>query len=125
MTRTNFSVESLWQPRGGRRPNADASDVHPAFCEDPVDLIIVVPAYMLVPAGGAYMRVAAAVQSKGGTGKSTMTVNAAVAAEARGLSGAIADTDPQASSALWAAARGRDTPYVISVAPRSTAGLDR
>jgi chromosome partitioning protein len=111
----NFAVENLWRPCGSHRPSADASAVHPAFSETLLDLIIAAPAAILEPAGDVYMRVAAAVQLKGGTGKSTMTVNAAVAAEARGLSVAIADTDPQASSALWAAARGRDTPYVMSI----------
>lgn len=68
------------------------------------------------------MRVAAAVQLKGGTGKSTAILNAAVAAAARGLSVAIADTDPQASSAMWAAARGRDAPFVTSIAARQLPG---
>ncbi|MET4278751.1 MULTISPECIES: ParA family protein [unclassified Bradyrhizobium] len=64
------------------------------------------------------MRVATAVQLKGGTGKSTAVVNAAVAAGTRGLSVAIADTDPQASSAMWAAARGAAAPFVTSMTAR-------
>jgi len=64
------------------------------------------------------MRVATAVQLKGGTGKSTALINAAVAAGARGLTVAIADTDPQASSAMWAATRGLDAPFVASMAAR-------
>jgi chromosome partitioning protein len=68
------------------------------------------------------MRVAAAVQLKGGTGKSTVVLNAAVAADARGLSVAIADTDPQASSAMWAQARGRSAPFVTSINARQLPG---
>jgi chromosome partitioning protein len=114
----NFSVENLWQHCGSHRPGADASAVHSIFWENPLDLIVAAPAFMLKASGGLYMRVAAAVQLKGGTGKSTMTMNAAVAAQARGLSVAIADTDPQASSAMWAAARGRDAPFVTSITAR-------
>ncbi|HLG82345.1 MAG TPA: ParA family protein [Bradyrhizobium sp.] len=64
------------------------------------------------------MRVATAVQLKGGTGKTTAILNTAVTAAGRGLSVAVADTDPQASSAMWAAARGHDVPFVRSVPAR-------
>lgn len=58
------------------------------------------------------MRVAAMGQLKGGTGKSTACINAAVAAGQLGFSVAIADTDPQGSSTAWAAARNHSLPHV-------------
>ena len=41
------------------------------------------------------------VNSKGGSGKSTLTVNLAVALAARGKRVVLADCDPQLSTATW------------------------
>jgi chromosome partitioning protein len=68
--------------------------------------------------------VIAVYNSKGGVGKSTLTVHLAVAAQQAGESVAIIDTDPQESSMTWGRARleaGRATPAVVAV---SSAQLD-
>lgn len=68
--------------------------------------------------------VIAVYNSKGGVGKSTLTVHLAVAAEQAGETVAIVDTDPQESSMTWGRARseaGRLTPAAVAV---SSAQLD-
>jgi chromosome partitioning protein len=51
---------------------------------------------------------------KGGTGKTTLSVNLAVAGLADGLSVAIADLDIQGSARSWADSRGADSPLVAA-----------
>jgi chromosome partitioning protein len=51
---------------------------------------------------------------KGGTGKTTLSVNLAVAAMREGLSVSIADLDLQGSAGAWAAVRGTGNPQVRS-----------
>ena len=51
------------------------------------------------------MKVVAILSEKGGAGKTTLAVNLAVAAEARGLPTVVFDIDPRANSAAWGAAR--------------------
>jgi len=55
--------------------------------------------------------------SKGGAGKSTLSVHLAVAALRGGHKTAIIDADPQASSVAWSQARESDEPYVIGLDP--------
>jgi chromosome partitioning protein len=69
-----------------------------------------------------YRKILAMVQRKGGTGKSTAGMNVAVAATERGLAVAIVDTDPQASVAMWMAARRDEWPKVFAMQPRDLAG---
>jgi chromosome partitioning protein len=59
------------------------------------------------------MKTIAMLSQKGGTGKTTLTLNLAVAAEKDGKSVAVIDLDPQASSAGWKDTRAGDSPYVI------------
>ena len=54
---------------------------------------------------------------KGGTGKTTICVNLAVAAEAAGWSTAVVDLDPQASAASWGDQREGESPTVVAVPP--------
>lgn len=65
------------------------------------------------------MKTLAILSRKGGTGKTTLTVNLAVAAEQAGHKVAIVDLDSQASAAEWSDWRkngtGKTTPTVISV----------
>jgi chromosome partitioning protein len=60
------------------------------------------------------MRTIAILSQKGGAGKTTLTVNLAVAAELAGQRCAIIDLDPQASSTSWGDNRDKDTPAVVS-----------
>ena len=60
------------------------------------------------------MKVIAIVAQKGGTGKTTMAVSLAVAAEHSGYAAAIVDLDPQASAANWSDRRAAETPVVVS-----------
>lgn len=59
------------------------------------------------------MHTVAMLSQKGGTGKTTLTLHLAVAAERQGQSVAVIDLDPQASSAGWKDSRPGDSPYVI------------
>jgi chromosome partitioning protein len=58
------------------------------------------------------MKVLAAVQQKGGTGKSTTSLNIAVATALRGYRVALLDTDPQGSLQLWRSLRRKRWPCV-------------
>lgn len=59
------------------------------------------------------MKVVSFVTQKGGTGKSTLAVNLAVAAEADGEKVCIVDLDPQGTSANWYRTRSVDTPSLL------------
>lgn len=61
------------------------------------------------------MNTLAVLSRKGGTGKTTLTVNLAVAAERAGHKVAIVDLDSQASASEWGDWRGAETPEVVSV----------
>ena len=61
------------------------------------------------------MHTLAVLSRKGGTGKTTLTVNLAVAAQRAGHKVAIVDLDSQASASEWGDWREADTPEVISV----------
>ena len=64
--------------------------------------------------GHDHMQTIAILSQKGGTGKTTLALNLAVAAEASGFATAIIDLDPQASAREWAKSREAETPVVIS-----------
>jgi len=61
------------------------------------------------------MKVVAILSQKGGTGKTTLSLHLAVAAERRAKSVAVIDLDPQASSAGWKDSRASETPVVVSI----------
>ena len=63
------------------------------------------------------MDVIAIVAQKGGTGKTTLAVSLAVAAECAGRTVAIVDLDPQASASNWGDRREADSPVVVSAQP--------
>src|SRR5512133_4009485 len=48
------------------------------------------------------------ISQKGGSGKTTLSVNLAALASSDGVRVAIVDLDPQASASAWCAARGTD-----------------
>lgn len=60
------------------------------------------------------MKTLAVLSRKGGTGKTTIAVHLAVAAEQAGQTVALIDLDPQASAVNWSDKREMDTPVVIS-----------
>ncbi len=61
------------------------------------------------------MRTVALLSQKGGTGKTTLALHLAVAADSAGHRAVVIDLDPQASSAGWKDSRPGDTPVVVSV----------
>lgn len=63
------------------------------------------------------MTTIAIVSQKGGSGKTTLSVNLAAAAEAFGAVALIIDTDPQATASQWGAWRSDKAPEVIDSAP--------
>ncbi len=60
------------------------------------------------------MKTIAIISQKGGSGKTTLAINLAVAAELLGHSTVIVDLDPQASAKGWHDSREEETPIVIS-----------
>ena len=60
------------------------------------------------------MKTLAILSRKGGTGKTTLATNLAVAAEMSGQATVLLDLDPQSSAAKWGDRRELETPAVIS-----------
>jgi chromosome partitioning protein len=63
------------------------------------------------------MKTVVIVSQKGGTGKTTLAVHLAVAAEHAGLATVVIDLDPQASAASWKDLRKAELPDVAAVPP--------
>ena len=63
------------------------------------------------------MKTISILSQKGGTGKTTLALHLAVAAEKRGVAVAVLDLDPQASAAGWKDSRKDDAPSVTSIPP--------
>jgi chromosome partitioning protein len=61
------------------------------------------------------MKTVSLLSQKGGTGKTTLCVHLAVAAERAGKSAVILDLDPQASSTGWKDNRAGETPIAVSL----------
>ena len=61
------------------------------------------------------MKTVAILSQKGGTGKTTLALHLAVAAERRDIPVAVLDLDPQASAAAWKDSRADETPSVTSI----------
>jgi chromosome partitioning protein len=65
------------------------------------------------------MKTIAILSQKGGTGKTTLALHLAVAAEAAGHVAVVVDLDPQSSASGWSESRKQDGPtVVIAHAPR-------
>lgn len=63
------------------------------------------------------------INGKGGCGKTTIATNLAVAYANRGLTVALVDNDPQASSSYWSEHRDPDLPTVHLVRAHQRAGM--
>jgi chromosome partitioning protein len=63
------------------------------------------------------MKTVAVESQKGGSGKTTTTLNLAVAAGQAGKAVVVIDLDPQASAAGWKDSRTTEAPVVVSVPP--------
>ncbi len=61
------------------------------------------------------MRTVAILSQKGGTGKTTISLHLAIAAQQAGQVAVVIDLDPQASAAGWKDSRAGEEPIVISV----------
>lgn len=61
------------------------------------------------------MHTIAILSQKGGTGKTTLALNLAIAAETAGHPAVVIDLDPQASAKGWHDNREQESPVVISV----------
>ena len=61
------------------------------------------------------MRTIAILSQKGGTGKTTISLHLAVAAQTAGHAVVVIDLDPQASAAGWKDSRSDEEPVVVSV----------
>lgn len=59
------------------------------------------------------MKTIAVISQKGGSGKSTISVHLAVAAQQRGFRAAVVDLDPQATARKWGDKREADEPEVV------------
>ena len=72
------------------------------------------------------MKIISVICQKGGTGKTTLALNIAVAAMEQGLAVAIIDLDPQPSACAWADLRAeKNNPPVIDAKPaRLAAAID-
>ena len=62
------------------------------------------------------MRTIALISQKGGSGKTTLSIALAVAAERAGVPSVLVDLDPQASAGQWSDLREAETP-VVTCAP--------
>lgn len=61
------------------------------------------------------MKTIAFIGQKGGSGKTTLAVHAAVAAQESGENVVVIDTDPQKSASVWRGSRRSDVPVVVGV----------
>ena len=71
------------------------------------------------------MRIWSFIQQKGGVGKTTLCLNLAVAAEAKGEKVLVVDLDQQGSAVFWSTTRGTNKPTVIDALPEKLPDIIR
>jgi chromosome partitioning protein len=76
----------------------------------------------LLALSGGTLKSIAFLSQKGGSGKTTLAIHIATAAQQSGEHVLLVDTDPQGSAAAWAQARKEETPTVLKA---SASGLAR
>ena len=69
------------------------------------------------------MEIYAILSGKGGTGKTTLAVHLAVAAERSGQTSVVIDLDPQGSATDWGHSRQAETPVVVAADPARLADI--
>ncbi len=69
------------------------------------------------------MKTIAVISQKGGSGKTTLSLNLAIAASRAGQQVILIDLDPQQSAARWARLRTDDAPVIMSGHAPNLAGL--
>ena len=69
--------------------------------------------------------VLAVLNSKGGSGKTTLAINLARALQLRGAEVLLVDTDPQATTRTWASRQPEDADLPLAVGGLPTRGLSR
>ena len=72
---------------------------------------------------GYELKTLAIASSKGGVGKTTLTIHMAVAAFDAGKSVVVVDTDPQGSAFAWWKIRGAEQPYMVQCRPGEVAEI--
>jgi len=60
------------------------------------------------------MRTVTLISQKGGSGKTTLSLNLVIAGSLRGKSVVVVDLDPQQSAARWARLRAGENPVIVS-----------
>jgi chromosome partitioning protein len=63
------------------------------------------------------MKTVALIAQKGGTGKTTLALSLAIAAERAGSTSVIIDLDPQATACNWGDRRQSETPVIVDAQP--------
>lgn len=79
--------------------------------------------YIMPACHHAIMLTIAVISQKGGAGKTTLSINLAVASELAGQPAVVVDLDPQASAAAWADSRQTEVPVVVSAQAARLAGV--
>jgi chromosome partitioning protein len=69
------------------------------------------------------MKSFAVISQKGGSGKTTLSIHAAVAAAEAGEKVVLIDCDPQGSASVWAKARKKDSPFVARATANNLADV--